>query len=140
MGNPQVTDYEMGWLLGIIDGEGCFSMSKGSKGSYNVSIKLVNTCPIIIDTICHILTKLQLSFHVYDSHRTGNQKPAKRIEINGPKRVERALAIFCQYFFAKKFQADTMLEYVQKRLATPYGEMCNSYEQAICSVLKEAKK
>lgn len=123
MDNPQATDFELGWLSGIIDGEGCFTMSPGSRGSYNVGIKLVNTNKLIIEKICEILRKLGIAFHIYDAFRSGNQRPAKRIEVNGVMRVEKALKILLPYIMAKYEEAHTLFEYVTKRLATPYGKM-----------------
>lgn len=140
MDNQQVTDFELGWLSGIIDGEGCFSMSPGSKGSYNVGIKLVNTDMKIIDKICEILRKLNLSYHIYDSTRAANQRPAKRVEINGVMRIEKALKVLLPYIMAKKHQAEVMYDYVVLRLATPYGEMSPAKDLATYHTLRELKR
>lgn len=140
MDNPQVTDIEIGWLLGIVDGEGCYTMSKGSKGSYNVSMKFVNTCPIIMDKIESILRRLGIPFHVYQSFRTANQRPAKRLEINGPRRLIKFLDFVLPYDFGKKDQADLLHKYITVRLNTPYGEMDDVFEQFTCFALKDAKK
>lgn len=140
MDNQQVTDFELGWLSGIIDGEGCFTMSPGSKGSYNVGIKLVNTNNLIIEKICDILRKLNLAFHVYDAHRSGNQRPAKRVEINGVMRVEKALKKLLPYIVAKNEEATVLLEYVTKRLATPYGEMDPILDLSTYQWLRQLKK
>ena len=139
MDNPQATEFELGWLSGIIDGEGCFSMSPGSKGSYNVGIKLVNTNKLIIDKVCEILRKLGLAFHIYDSWRATNQRAGKRIEINGVMRVEKALKILLPYLMAKQCEAEKLLEYCVKRLATPYGEMCPIYSRNCYCTLREMK-
>jgi intein/homing endonuclease len=140
MDNPQVTAFELGWLSGIIDGEGCFSMSPGSKGSYNVGIKLVNTNKIIIEKICEILRKLGLAFHIYDSTRSSNQRPAKRVEINGVMRVEKALKILLPYIVAKHEEATVLFEYVTKRLATPYGKMNPNEDLAVYHWLRQLKR
>lgn len=139
MDNQQVTQFEFGWLSGIIDGEGCFSMSKGSKGSYNVSIKLVNTDELIILRIEVILRKLKIPYHRYNAHRTGNQRPAWRVEINGPKRIKTALDILLPYITAKQDQAKAMYDYVCTRLNTPYGQLDAGYSEGVCELLKYMK-
>lgn len=140
MDNPQVTDFELGWLSGIIDGEGCFTMSPGSAGSWNLSIKIVNTDALIIAKIVEILRKLTIAFHIYDAWRAPNQRPGKRVEINGPRRVKKALDILLPYIVAKKEQAIYLHEYVTKRLETPYGEMCPIYSQGVYQHLRQLKK
>lgn len=140
MDNPQVTDFELGWLSGIIDGEGCFTMSPGSKGSYNVGIKLVNTNKLIIEKICEILRKLNLAFHIYDSTRAFNQRPAKRVEINGVMRVEKALKVLLPYIVAKNEEAQVLFDYVTKRLATPYGEMDPILDHSTYTFLRNLKR
>lgn len=140
MDDQQVTQFELGWLSGIIDGEGCFSMSPGSKGSYNVGIKIVNTNKIIVDNICDILKRLGIPFHIYDSHRSSNQRPAKRVEINGPKRVQRAMSILLDYIVAKKEEAILLSDYVNLRLTTPYGELDPAYSLATYQMLRALKR
>lgn len=139
MGNQQVTDFEFGWLSGIIDGEGCFTMSKGSRGSYNVGFKLVNTNLEIISKFCEILRKLRIEYHIYDAHRSGNQRPAKRVEINGPEKLRKALEILLPYLMAKKEQAILLSEYLQTKLNTPHGQMNPVYEQFVCTEMGQLK-
>lgn len=139
MGNQQVTDFEFGWLSGIIDGEGCFTMSKGSRGSYNVGFKLVNTNLEIISKFCEILRKLRIEYHIYDAHRSGNQRPAKRVEINGPEKLRKALEILLPYLTAKKEQAILLSEYLQTKLNTPHGQMNPVYEQFVCTEMGQLK-
>jgi hypothetical protein len=140
MDNPQVTDFELGWLSGILDGEGCFSMSPGSKGSYNVGIKIVNTNKIIIENICFILQKLGLAYHIYDATRASNQRAAKRVEINGVMRVEKALKILLKYIVAKNEEATILFEYVTKRLATLYGQMDAVLDLQTYHLLRQLKR
>lgn len=125
MDNQQVTDYEIGWMVGIIDGEGCFSLAKRSRG-YSPSIKIVNTNNLIIEEASRILTALNITHFIYNATRASNQKPAKRLEINGLKRVQKFLDFFDKYFYCKMDQATYLKQFVDLRLnkdiKEPYGE------------------
>lgn len=118
LGNQQVTERQLGWLSGIIDGEGCFTLSEGSKGGFNPGIKIVNTDMSIVNEVIKILRLLELPLHVYDAWRAKNQRPAKRVEITGMRRVNRALRILCPYVIGKKEQAEFLYEFTCSRLST----------------------
>lgn len=140
MDNQQVTDFELGWLSGILDGEGCFTLSKGSNGGFSPSIKIVNIDEIILHHIEMILIKLKLSYFIYDSHRSGNQRPAKRIEINGIMRVKRALDLFLPYILAKQKQAKLLLKWVDYRLNVPQRTPTDPDEWLMYKELQDLKR
>lgn len=142
MGNQQetVSAFDMGWLLGIADGEGCFCLFAKRKGtwlSYEPTFKLVNTDNDIIEEFASILERLQLTYHIYDAHRIANQKAAKRLEINGLKRVKRFLDIVTQYSFAKGGQAKLLLEYCNIRLNLPPKTLTTQAEHQIYAMLRK---
>lgn len=140
MGNPQVTDFELGWLSGIIDGEGCFTMSKGSKGAWNVGFKLVNTSATLIEKFAEVLTKLGIKYHIYNAFRSGNQRPAKRLEVNGPEKLKHMLDILLPYIEDKYEQAYAIHDWCVERTKSSYGEMNHAHSGFTHSLLKELKK
>lgn len=140
MGNPQVTDFELGWLSGIIDGEGCFTMSKGSKGGYNVGFKLVNTSKTLITKFQEILTKLGIKYHTYSAFRADNQRPAWRLEVNGPEKLKHMLDILLPSIEDKYEQAYAIHNWCVERTKASYGNMCHAHSSFTHSLLKELKK
>src|SRR5579863_6517286 len=65
MDNQQATDYELGWLAGILDGEGWIGFSitqkrSGTGGSVfaKLEVRVNNTDKAIIDRTAEIMNKL----------------------------------------------------------------------------------
>lgn len=127
MGNPQVTEFELGWLIGIFDGEGCFTISRhGSINvKYTVGIKFVNTNSLIIDEVCRLLEALEIKYCKYNSWRTSNQKAAQRVEINTLDQIKKFLDILLPRMYCRVTQAKIVKDFVEVRLGraqkAPYG-------------------
>ena len=63
MGNQQATEAEIGWLAGIIDGEGHIGLSnQNSKKvrSVRVDLQIVNTDIKLIEKLVNILRKMSM--------------------------------------------------------------------------------
>mgnify|MGYP001605611434 CR=1 FL=1 len=128
MDNQQAkpSDYEMGWLAGFIDGEGCFSFShwKKRKGGneYAVRFMLGNTHVPSLDRTTNILDRLGLAYHVRWFDRKSPRvdgSPRKRlwyISIVGYKRMYRWLVIITPLLYTKRRQAEMLLDFVNLRL------------------------
>lgn len=142
MDNQQetVSLFQIGWLCGIVDGEGCFTISHGGNGGYSPSFKLVNTDDEIIDQFAKILDSLTMGHHIYDAWRTKNQRPAKRLEVNGVLRLKKFLDFFCPYFQAKRDQAKILLEWIDLRLSVPQRTPTMPEEYVIYKTLQAMKK
>jgi hypothetical protein len=136
MGNQQVTDFDIGWLVGILDGEGCFSLAKIKRG-YSVGIKFVNTNLFIIDEVVRILTALDIPSFTYDATRAENQQPAKRVEVNGHEDVKKFIDFFYPYLLCKKDQAYLMREYIDLRATKEHGDGFGSEEYSIYCALRK---
>lgn len=66
MDNQQVTDYELGWLAGVLDGEGHISMRYwGYKKSihYTVEIAFTNTSKALLEKVESICNRLGVGLH-----------------------------------------------------------------------------
>ena len=138
MGNQQVTvsDFDLGWFIGIMDGEGCFCLYK-AKRSYSASIKLVNTNPYIIEKCAEILDALEIKYLTYDSWRAANQKPAKRLEIIGLGPLKRFFDILYPYFYCRLEQATVLRDFVELRQGKTTKDSCGDEEYSCYLLLKE---
>lgn len=145
MDNPQVTDFELGWLIGIIDGEGCFSLNEnkswGGKYTYIIpSITIVNTKDEIIDKASSILKRLGIPTYVGIMTRAKHQKSAKRVVVNGYKRIEKFLQVLSKYFECRKSQVNCLVKYVALRNTKPEAAPLDVAEWEIYLELRELNK
>lgn len=139
MGNPQVTEFEIGWLVGIFDGEGCYLIAKSKcrEGfKYAASIKFVNTNLHIIEEVHRILTALDIGHYIYNSWRAKNQRPGKRLEIIGLLRVKKFLDFFLPRMYCRSEQATVLKQFVELRLSKPHQAPYEAEEDSLYRILK----
>lgn len=131
MDNQQaMSQFELGWLSGIIDGEGCFGLHHLRTKGYEYlrpSLSLANTDARIITRIVEDFEKLGIPYYICKQKaRHAGQKNAQMIQVPGIKRVKRLLDALYPYLGVKKQQAAVLQEYVALRLSkpqsSPYGE------------------
>lgn len=115
------SEKELGWLVGIIEGEGCFSMTrkKSRKNrfaiSFNISnsdIILIQKCKIIIDQIigrdCSIVRHSVAKVYY---------KPVYRVWLYTFEDMKKLLeAIIPIMVSDKRLQAEIMFSFVSRRL------------------------
>lgn len=142
MGDPQasVTDLEIGWLLGILDGEGHIGVSKGIRAIHQPTIKFVNTNANLIAKLKLILNKLYIPYSEYDATRAENQRPAKRIEINSLPNVRLFLDRIHKYDFAKREEAMALRKYCGLRLGKKQGTPSNEEEFVLIELIQSKSK
>jgi hypothetical protein len=126
-----VDDAELGWLGGIIDGEGTVvlyvSITKDQKlyGAYP-QVTIGNTEKVMIDKVADIINRLGIGVHV--SHREpkgpcgvpGNVKSKYKTlhlaSVVGYKRAGKLLEVIAPYLVtSKKERAELMIEYIRSR-------------------------
>jgi hypothetical protein len=133
MGNQQATDAELGWLAGIIDGEGYLGMSLESEHNYRegyqtrqhsikVEIKVVNCDPEIVVKTAQVMQKLGVNPYI--------RQPAVELKVNHKvhyeasiKRmapVKRVLEAVLPYLVGSKLErANIILRFIQLRTDNP---------------------
>jgi hypothetical protein len=129
---------DISWVGGILDGEGSFILSrvtrKDSGGLHLLpQISIGNTNYWLIDEVARILTALGIPHHVHGPFQPRckryekRNKPAKMLQIQGIKRVARALTVLLPYVRAKREAAEALLQYCEYRLQAdhkqPYGDV-----------------
>jgi LAGLIDADG-like domain len=139
MDNPQVTEFEIGWLIGIYDGEGCYTIAKTIRHgdlSYTPGIKLVNTNFEMIEEVSRILKVLDVPHFIYEAWRSGKQKRAKRLEINGLFRIKKFLDKLFDRMVCRAHQAGILKDFVELRLSKPQKETYGADEHSLYRVLR----
>jgi hypothetical protein len=118
------TQFELGWLAGIIDGEGSITVIKRGP-TFVPTLKMSNTSKILVFKYCEILDKLDISYQCYGRQKQGNRKYQWEVHIDGRPRVSKALFMVQDLLIAKKKQAEKTLEWIESRgidLRGPYTE------------------
>ncbi len=139
MGNPQVTEFELGWLIGIFDGEGCYTIARRGSGNlkYSAGIKFVNTNSLIIDEVCRLLEALKIKYYKYKSWRAPNQKAAQRVEINTLNQIKKFLDIILPRMYCRVTQAKIVKDFVEVRLSRTQKEPYGIEEQILYHAIRQ---
>jgi len=119
MDNPQVTDTQIAWLAGILDGEGSITMGYDKKKHYTPMIAVVNTNPEMIFEVCRILNELGCAFHAAargDNRGSLGEKTCWQIQVHRLTSVEKILRRITPWLIAKKSRAQLMLVFVSSRI------------------------
>jgi hypothetical protein len=125
MDNQQVTPFELGWLVGIIDGEGSVGISKRNRqGAAKLGftlkphIQISNSDLELIAKAADILKRLGVAFHVSNHTGIGRRRNHQTIVIAGLKRVSKALPIFAPHLTNRKaIAARYVQEFINSRLS-----------------------
>jgi len=142
MVNPQaiergstLTTEDLAWLGGVIDGEGCISLTKRVRGKGRVNYKPIvvisNSDPDFVEEICRVLDMAKIGHWVTWMNSAG-KKLSKRnvcnIMVSGFLRCQNALEILTPHIRAKKDQAELMSKYIEYRLSVT-NNTGNSYSE-----------
>lgn len=142
MDNQQATEAELGWLAGIIDGEGTITiqrrMRKNKYPEYEPRICITNTDTDIIFKCDELFRKLGISpYHQVPNDGKHNKLPIYEIRITRLAYIKILLDYMVSYLVGKKSQAKLVLQHVNSRLNlvnkkdTNWQERDNVYRQLI---------
>lgn len=136
-----LSDFDLGWLIGILDGEGCFGLSRDGSKYLIPSVKLSNTNYEIISKYCRILRKLKINWNQWGTQETCIRKPSIGVGVFSSKNVKIFLDIILPHMECRFIQANYLYEFVKLRLSkdiynAPYGEE----EWCYYKLLKEENK
>jgi hypothetical protein len=126
----------LAYLAGIIDGEGCIGLSRGSinkSGYYRISsfINIANTDPRLILECVNILKDIGVNCNITQNSRKSLNvlKPVWVIKIGGHKRIIKVLDNIEKYLVSKKDQSLLMRKFISQRfnggLTNPYTDLDN---------------
>lgn len=120
MGNQQATMTDIGWLAGIIDGEGHLGLSYQNKNrctTIKFDLSVVNTDFAITDKVVRILRDLGVNPYVRDRVHIKSQWATNRIVTVGKMiHIERVLfAVLPSLTGIKHEKANLMLALIESR-------------------------
>ena len=123
MDNQQATQFELGWLVGAIDGEGCVGISRRNRPSrlgftLKPHVQIANCDKSFVDRCTEILAKLDIPYHVSFYEGKNRRSDSWQIAIAGLKRVIKILPLVSPLLCGEKREkAELVLEFVESRLA-----------------------
>jgi len=130
----------LGWLAGIIDGEGCISLRKNNRKNQTFlirpSITIVNTDNRIINKICEILDDYNLPYWKTQYEATKHWKSRYVIEVSGIKRCLKILPIIYPHLIGKQLQAKLIWDWCKSRLTVPR----KYYSDADLGIVKQVSR
>ena len=141
MGNPlERRSFDIGWLVGIIDGEGCFTLNVKNTSlgkGYYPTVQITNTNDAIIKKAADVFRELGIAPYIYTRMpKTG--KVYFRLEVAGLKRVKRFMDVFGPLFECRRHQCDTLRKYVDLRLSKTSHAPLTEAEHRLADELKQA--
>lgn len=140
--------FNIGYLLGLIDGEGSYQLSVdygkrrkdgGRKRYFTPQTSIFNSDPRIIDKCVEILKELDITFHVWTPKLTKGHTPVTRIVVHGIGRNKKLLDIVTKYPHGKLERAKLLLAFVDRRLSIPKEELGSSIEESYSEVEYDLK-
>lgn len=119
--NQQATSFELGWLVGILDGEGAIGITRRNRAtSINLKpyIQMANCDKSIIDRYCSILKKLNIPHYISYQKPRGRVKECWQVGIAGLKRTLKLLPLVQDSLTGvKRRKANLVREYCESRLS-----------------------
>lgn len=126
MDNQQLSSqYNIGWLAGIIDGEGCFQIAKQKRPNktfyFRPQIVIGNTNVAIIENISKIAKELELPYYILTREKATHisTRPFHVLTVIGLKRCQKWIDIVHDKVVGKSEQAKIMKEFIEHRLQQP---------------------
>ena len=112
-------EVRLGWLAGIIDGEGSIGMSHSKvKGtSYRPYIQICNCDLKLINEVMDILDnyKIKYTFYHRKEDRKSNWRDSITITIGTYSEGIKVLELMCPFLISKLEQASILLEFLRHR-------------------------
>lgn len=126
MDNPQVTQTDLAYLAGSMDADGYFSIRRtiqkgGHKNAqYSPRIGFVNSNTLILTKVRQIMDDLNIKYYFKENGCggfDGSKKQTWRISIETMTNSVSLITAILPYLTGKKFQAECILEYCERRIA-----------------------
>ena len=115
-----VTELELAWLAGIVDGEGCIyghyiNRRNASGGNICVEVRIEATSSAMILKIADICKRADV-FFTLDAHRWAakSTKAAQRINIRRQRDVVKFLRLIREYLVVKGSEAEAAIEWYER--------------------------
>ena len=117
--NQQVSSFELGWLCGVIESEGNFSIYKWTRRktiNYQPWMGIMNTDKMMIEKANELLKRLKIAYYIGKPRKLPKRKFCYQIRISGYKRIKRLLDLIGNLLITKRDRAIILKKFVEKRL------------------------
>ena len=142
----RLTLAEIGWLAGIIDGEGSFYMyptfAEGKKQKYRrfaVGFGVSNTDEGLILKVAELCDKIDSKLRIKEyKSKSVKKKKYWKAETQTMAKVRRIIKVTLPYLTCKQVRAKLLLRFIDSRLANwkrygaAKGRRCHYTEEEIC--------
>lgn len=138
-GQSRAKDTDVAWLAGIVDGEGCFSVTFGGKERRSITPRLAigNTSMLMMNRIQQIVSCV--SGKIYKIRARDNKTPnvVFVVEITSQKALKPLLVSLIPHLTVKQQQAKEVLAFCNSRAQrVNYHDGYTEWEQGIAGRLK----
>ena len=141
MDNQQANPLHIGWIAGIIDGEGWLILNRQLLPSGNfryVPVVGVNaTSQAMIDQIQAICLSWGIGTWVGKRNFKNHWKDQYALNVRGFQRASKLLKIITPHLVVKPKQAVALQKYIDLRIGKDRLEPCGAEEQALYELLKQ---
>jgi len=141
MGNQQATQAEVGWLAGIIDGEGHLgiSLSKAKNPAVRCDLQIVNTDFELIDRLVDVLRRIGVNPYVRDRVHDKQRWATNRIvSISRMKHIKMVLETTMDHLTGlRREKAKLMLALIESRILKTRGDKYDAHENGIILEFRE---
>lgn len=143
MGNQQATEAEIGWLAGIIDGEGRIGIAmqnRSASRSVSVDLQVVNTDFALIEKVVSIMRKLSVNPHIRDRiHAKATCNTNRIVSLRKFAHVKRVLdAVLPHLTGMKSEKAKIVLALIESRMMKTRADRYDEHELALVDEFRES--
>lgn len=112
--------FEIGYLLGVIDSDGCYQFAQDRKKYLYPQVVINNNNQGLIRRFAQYLDNLDIRYWIWSPKPYGKEKRiGQRLYVKGLKRFAKFYDSVAIYDHAKKPRADILKEYLDYRLSIP---------------------
>ncbi len=115
----KLTEAQVGWLAGIVDGEGNFQLARNAGHLRAIVVVLTNTNPLLIETVRDYLLIAGIDCRV--SPLSGGPawqkewKPAWSVQVGKIDSMKSFLQMIHPYLVAKQERAEILMKFLDRR-------------------------
>lgn len=128
----KLPEWQLGYIAGIIDGEGCVTLIRNKTGYISQSIRVDMTSASCI----RLLYSSTLIGAMYVADRKGQRK-VYSWQISDRLQVYSLLRAIHPYLIIKQEQAELVMQFIERRIRKA---TMGSYDLELCNKVKDLKK
>lgn len=133
----KITQFDLGWLIGVIDGEGCFSIYR-NKNRYCGVFRLNNTNFNITTKFSGLLTQVGIEWTTFTVPKSEKCRSVRQITVATYEDIQKLCTLILPYMECRFDQAWLLNEFVKLRLnRMTHQTGCGEEESSLYILLKK---